>query len=99
METIETYPNNRTAHQLRVYKSGDAQCSCQGWTLTGLTFPPKTTPLARKLDCAVMGRKEEAHDSKTAYGGADHRRVKGGPGWGQCSGPVPEARHLGCHLL
>ena len=46
-----------------------------------------------------MGRKEEAHDSKTAYGGADHRRVEGCPGWGQCSEPVPEARHLGCHLL
>ena len=51
----------------------------QLWRLEGLqlrmyvqrrmTFPPKTTPLARKSDGAVMGRKEEAHDSKTAYGG------------------------------
>jgi hypothetical protein len=32
-----------------------------------VTFPPKTTPLAKKLDYAVMGRKEEAHDSKAAY--------------------------------
>ena len=24
-----------------------------------------------------MGRKEEAHDSKTAYGGADHRHLEG----------------------
>ena len=53
-----------------------------------VTFPLKTTPSTRKLDCAVMGRNEEAHDSKTAYGGADHRRVEGCPVWGQCSGPV-----------
>jgi hypothetical protein len=33
--------------------------------------PLKTTPLARKCDCAVMGQKEEAHDAKTAYGGTD----------------------------
>ena len=32
-----------------------------------LTFPPKTTPLAKKRDCAVMGPKEEAYDSKTPY--------------------------------
>jgi hypothetical protein len=42
-----------------------------------------------------MGRKEEAHDAKTAYGGADHLGVEGCPGRGQCPGPVPEARHLG----
>ena len=42
-----------------------------------------------------MGRKEEALDAKTAYGGADHRGVEGCPGRGQCPGPVPEARHLG----
>lgn len=26
-----------------------------------LTFPPKSTPLARKSDCAVMGPKEAAY--------------------------------------
>ncbi|MGH7259629.1 MAG: hypothetical protein ACREI9_02965, partial [Nitrospiraceae bacterium] len=41
-----------------------------------VTFPPKTTPLARKLRCAVMGRREEAHDAETAYGGADHHGVE-----------------------
>ena len=41
-----------------------------------------------------MGRKEEALDAKTAYGGADHRGVEGCPGRGQYPGPVPEARHL-----
>ena len=46
-----------------------------------------------------MGRKEEAHDSKTAYGGTGHRRVEGCPGWGQRLGPVPEARDLGCDVL
>ena len=29
-----------------------------------LTFPPKITPLARKSDCAVMGRQEETYDPK-----------------------------------
>jgi hypothetical protein len=46
-----------------------------------------------------MGRKEKAHDLKTAYGGADRRRVEGCPGRGQRLGPVPEARDLGCDVL
>jgi hypothetical protein len=52
-----------------------------GWQMT---FPPKTTSLARKFDCAVMGRTEEAHYAKTTYRGADHRGVEGCPGRGQC---------------
>ena len=58
-----------------------------------LTFPLKTTPLARKSDCAVMGRKEEAHDSKTPCRGVDHRGVEGRPILRQCPGSLPEARH------
>jgi len=30
-------------------------------------LPPKTTPLAKKLDCAVMGPTEEAYDQNTPY--------------------------------
>jgi len=64
-----------------------------------LSFPPKITPLAKKLDCVVMGPTEEAYDQKTPYRGADHCRVEGRPSRGQCSGPVLEARHLECHIL
>src|SRR2546427_12738354 len=53
-----------------------------------LTFPLKTTPLARKLDCAVMGRKEEAHDPEAAYRGTDHRGVEGSPGRRERPGAV-----------
>lgn len=35
-----------------------------------------------KFICAVMGRMEEAYDSETAYGGADHLRAEGCPGAG-----------------
>jgi hypothetical protein len=43
-------------------------------------------------------RGEEDHGSKTAYGGAGHRGVEGRPGRREGPGPLPEARHLGCHL-
>jgi hypothetical protein len=64
-----------------------------------LTFPPKTTPLARKFNCAVMGQTEEAYDQKTPYRRANHCGTERRPSRGQCSGPVPEARHLRCHVL
>jgi putative transposase len=44
---------------------------------TEVTFPLKTTPLAKKLDCAVMGPTEEAYDQNTPYRGTDHRGVEG----------------------
>lgn len=41
-------------------------------TVPFMTFPlPKTTPSAKKLDCAVMGRMEEAYDAETVYGGPE----------------------------
>ena len=40
-------------------------------------LPSKTIPLASKSDCAVMGRKEEAHDSEAASGGRDRCRIEG----------------------
>ena len=45
-----------------------------------------------------MGRKEEAHNLKTAYGGTD-RRVEGCPGQGQRLGLVSGTRDLGCDVL
>jgi hypothetical protein len=42
-----------------------------------LTFPPKITPLAKKLDCAVMGPTEEAHDPETPYRGAGYESLGG----------------------
>ena len=44
-----------------------------------LTFPPKTTPLVRKLNYAVMGPAEEVYDPNTPYRGADHRRIEERP--------------------
>ena len=44
-----------------------------------MTFPRKTTPLARRFNCAVMGPTEEANDPETPYRGADHRGVEGYP--------------------
>ena len=54
-----------------------------------LTFPLKITPLAKKLDCAVLGSTEEAYEKKTPYRRADHRGVEGRSVRSQCSGPVP----------
>ena len=34
-----------------------------------LTFPPKITPLAWKLDCAEMGPTGGGHDTETSHGG------------------------------
>jgi hypothetical protein len=33
--TLTDYPNNRSAHQLRRYKNGVGECSCNGWHLEG----------------------------------------------------------------
>lgn len=62
-------------------------------------IPPENYTLARTFNCAVMGPTEEVYDQKTPYQGADHRRVEVCTGQGQCSGPVPEARHLGRGVL
>lgn len=69
------------------------------YRLTRLTFPPKTRPLAWKFTCVEMGPTGGAHDSKTAHGGTDHRSAQGCPNghWGLRA--LPQARHLGCHLL
>ena len=32
---LKTYPNNRSKHQLVIFKNGLGECSCEGWTLTG----------------------------------------------------------------
>src|SRR5713101_2338365 len=45
-----------------------------------------------------MGLTGKAYDLNTPYRGAIHRGVAGCSGRGQCSGPVPATRHIGCHL-
>ena len=34
-QTISDYPNNRSAHALRIYKNGIGLCSCEHWQLDG----------------------------------------------------------------
>jgi hypothetical protein len=65
----------------------------------GLTFSPKTTPLAKQSDCAEMGSTGGSHDTETAHGGTNHRGVAGCPSrqWGP--GTLPQARHLRSHVL
>lgn len=33
--TLESYPNNRRLHQLRIFKNGFGVCSCEAWELSG----------------------------------------------------------------
>ncbi len=98
LKQVNKYPRHHRLEEL--FEVRNAVAHNHIWHIEfEVTFPPKTTPLAKKLDCAVMGRKEEAYDPKTPYRGADHRGVEGCPGRGQCPGPVPEARDLGCDVL
>lgn len=36
---LASYPNNRSAHQLRKFKDGTGLCSCEHWELTGASEP------------------------------------------------------------
>ncbi len=63
------------------------------------TFPPKITPLAWEFTCAEMGPTGGGYDTKTAHGGTDHRRAQGRPGRHRGSRALPQARHLGRHVL
>lgn len=35
--TFSEYQNNRSAHQLQIYKNGVGECSCSSWHLEGFS--------------------------------------------------------------